>query len=327
MTSRSWRALARTSTIKSMTHGRGRPDEAGLRAHRDLPRLSADHARRDDRERRARADRRRPRGLASRRNGSSTATRSRSRRCCCRPGRWPTASVRAPGSARPGIFGVGSAACAGSRLVTALIVARVIQGAGAACADAVLAGPDRARLPGGPRAPPSARPLGRRVGDRPGRRPGARGCPDRVPRLARDLPGQRADRRSLPPLLLVRHVDETHRHGHPLDIPGQTARDRRPGLTDRRVHRRGRQGWGERLTARPCWSPGARRRRVRGRRTNGPPTRWSIRSCSASRRSRPRSRSGRCSTSACTERIFCLAIDLHRARGSIRCTRGWRCCP
>ena len=93
------------------------------------------------------------------------------------------------------VFAVGSAACAGATSLAELIVARVVQGAGAAalmpCSLALIAHtfPD-------PRDRPSrSRRLGWRVGSWPGRRTRPRRRHHRRPWLARDLPGQCADRR------------------------------------------------------------------------------------------------------------------------------------
>jgi hypothetical protein len=61
--------------------------------------------------------------------------------------------------------------------------------------DAVLAGAHRADVSRPGRPPSRARRVGWRVGNRPGRRTRPRGHHHCRPRLARDLPGQRADRR------------------------------------------------------------------------------------------------------------------------------------
>jgi hypothetical protein len=108
-------------------------------------------------------------------------------------------------SRRLAIFAAGSAAC-GSDLADRAHRGPGRQGAGAAALMPCSLALYRARLPGNPRPPPSARLWAARRGSalRPARARGA----DRRPRLARDLPGQRADRRCAA-LLLVRHVDET----------------------------------------------------------------------------------------------------------------------
>ncbi|HEX4108762.1 MAG TPA: MFS transporter [Solirubrobacteraceae bacterium] len=119
-----------------------------------------------------------------------------------------------------GAFALGSALCAAAPPMDVLIACRVLQGLGAAwlmpCSLALIAH----TLPGEHERRRGLAIWGRRLGDRPGLRSRARRDPHRGDRLAVELPGQRAVALLVgtPPM---RHVPETRRHAHRLDLPGQ----------------------------------------------------------------------------------------------------------
>src|SRR4051794_24464869 len=118
------------------------------------------------------------------------------------------------------IFDVGSAACAGATSLTVLIVARVIQGAGAAvlmpCSLALIA-----------HTYPEARERRRALGLGGGASGIGLAAGPVLGGVLVAVVGWRSiflvnvPIAAAAALLLVRHVDETQRHGHPLDIPGQ----------------------------------------------------------------------------------------------------------
>jgi hypothetical protein len=168
------------------------------------------------------------------------------------------------------IFALGSAACAGATSLTVLIVARVVQAAGAAtlmpCSLALI-------VHGFPEAHERRRALGLWGG---ASGIGLAAGPVLGGVLIAAFGWRAIFLVNVPvaaaaALLLVRHVDETRRHRHPLDVPGSTARDRRPGLADRRVHHHRRPGLGRDAHARAAGRRHRHRRRVRGRGTSGRP--------------------------------------------------------
>jgi MFS transporter, DHA2 family, methylenomycin A resistance protein len=145
------------------------------------------------------------------------------------------------------IFALGSAACAGATSLTGLIVARVVQGAGAAtlmpCSLALIA-----------HAFPEAHERRRALGLWGGASGiGLAAGPVLGGVLIAALGWRAIFLVNVPiaaaaALLLVRHVDETRRHGHPLDIPGQLlAMAGLASLTGGFITT-GSQGWGATLT-------------------------------------------------------------------------------
>src|SRR4051794_14032676 len=145
------------------------------------------------------------------------------------------------------IFALGSATCAGATSLTVLIVARVIQGAGAAalmpCSLALIA-----------HAYPEARERRRALGLWGGASGiGLAAGPVLGGVLIAALGWRAIFLVNVPiaaaaAVLLVRHVDETHRHGHPLDIPGQVLAIAGLASLTAGFIAAGGQGWGATLT-------------------------------------------------------------------------------
>ena len=145
------------------------------------------------------------------------------------------------------IFALGSAACAGATSLGVLIVARVVQGAGAAtsmpCSLALIA-----------HAYPQARDRRRALslwGGASGI--GLAAGPVLGGVLIAALSWRAIFLVNVPiaavaALLLVRHVEETRRHGHPLDIPGQLLAIAGLASLTAGFITAGGQGWGAMLT-------------------------------------------------------------------------------
>ena len=206
----------------------------------DLGRVLDDHARRDDRERRAAGDRCRPRrGAADRAMGRRRIHRrirvaASSRRLVGRQ-QWRSHRLsRRADRVRPGQRGM-------RRRRLRHVPDRRASRAGHGCrlVDAELARPDHPHLRGAPGAWPGACRLGRRVRNRSGERPPRGRDPRGVSRLAGDLPRERPCRACRRPCSRpTRGRDDSPapvaRSARP------TARDVQPGGPHRGIHQRRR---------------------------------------------------------------------------------------